>query len=390
MAHGTLRASPAFPPSAFLVEVGTPGAPCDNWGDSCVEDVSLSDLFLDGGGVAHGELRFRAVIGVNAGPDIYAVNWTTTGVQLDGGHEVLLHESWVGACWYTPPDACWLNATALNGTTGILVNGADHYLTDVIVFAGETGVAVRGAANLLTGVHTWNTQSGSLPSAVGILVDVWQKRLVGPYLDYVPLVLAGAALTTVTGAFFLGGAQLLFRPHPSGYPVQGVYVSGSQYVGSGGVPDVVALPPVGSAPDYSALVDVKIEAALSDDDSMPRRSSTASLTVHDAAQGMACPESALGPPCWAFEFAPLLVWTASALPIQSVAFSVWNVYPLGGSSGATFSAYAVGSTVAVYAVWSFDPPPSVNLTASITVSVDQSQRPAGGAAGRRAGRGAVP
>jgi hypothetical protein len=35
MAHGTLRAAPSFPPGAFLVEVGTAGAPCTNWGDSC-------------------------------------------------------------------------------------------------------------------------------------------------------------------------------------------------------------------------------------------------------------------------------------------------------------------------------------------------------------------
>jgi hypothetical protein len=31
IAHGTLRASPSFPPASYLVEVGSQGAPCTNW-----------------------------------------------------------------------------------------------------------------------------------------------------------------------------------------------------------------------------------------------------------------------------------------------------------------------------------------------------------------------
>ena len=157
LVHGTLRASAAFPRGAFLVEVGSAGAPCSNWGDSCTEDASLEDLLLDGSGLAGGGVRFNAVIGVNAGPDLYVVNFTEKGVVMQGGHEVVLHESWVGSCWYTPPSACWLNASALGNATGVWVNGNDHYLDNVIVFAGQSGVVVDGAANILTAVHTWNT-----------------------------------------------------------------------------------------------------------------------------------------------------------------------------------------------------------------------------------------
>lgn len=203
LAHGTLRAAPSFPVGAFLVDIGTPGGFCENWGDSCTEDVFIEDLFLDGSQVAAGGIRFNAVIGVDAGPDLFVVNYTDTGVDMEGGHEVILHDSWIGACWYTPPGACWLNASALGNTTGVLINGNDHLLTSVIVFAALQGVVVNGAANLLTGVHTWNTQAGAVPDAIGILVTVWQNRLVAPYLDYVPLVLQGAALTSVTGGFFL-------------------------------------------------------------------------------------------------------------------------------------------------------------------------------------------
>jgi len=117
IAHGSLRASSSFPTASFLVEIGSPGQPCSNWGDSCNEDVSLEDLFLDGNQVAAGCVRFTAVIGVNAGPDIFCVNFTTAGIDIEGGHEVELHESWIGACWYTPPAACWLNASALGATT---------------------------------------------------------------------------------------------------------------------------------------------------------------------------------------------------------------------------------------------------------------------------------
>ena len=117
IAHGSLRASTTFPTASYLIEVGTMGAACSNWGDSCNEDVSLEDLFLDGSQTASGCVRYWAVIGVNSGPDLFCVNFTVAGFDMEGGHEVVLHETWVGACWYTPPNACWLNATALGTTT---------------------------------------------------------------------------------------------------------------------------------------------------------------------------------------------------------------------------------------------------------------------------------
>ena len=93
----------------------------------------------------------------------------------------------------------------------MLINGNDHILDNVVVFAGLVGVAVNGAANIVSTTHTWNTQSGSVPAAVGISVVSWQNRFVSPYLDYVPLVCRGCAITTVTNGFFLGGAQVSQR-----------------------------------------------------------------------------------------------------------------------------------------------------------------------------------
>jgi hypothetical protein len=183
-----------------------------------------------------------------------SVNFTTTGFDIEGGHEVELHESWVGACWYTPPSSCWLNSSALGSTTGILINGNDHILDNVVVFAGLVGVAVRGAANLVTATHTWNTQSGAVPAGIGIDVSVWQNRFVSPYLDYVPLVCRGCALTVITDGFFLGGAQIIFEPDPNAYPVRGVFISGSVYAGLGdGVPDIIALPPPKNGANFSGV-----------------------------------------------------------------------------------------------------------------------------------------
>ena len=98
--------------------------------------------------------------------------------------------------------------SALLHFRGVLINGNDHILDNVVVFAGLTGVSVLGAANVISATHTWNTQSGSVADAVGIEVTSWQNRLVAPYLDYVPLVCRGCAVTTVTNGFFLGGAQV--------------------------------------------------------------------------------------------------------------------------------------------------------------------------------------
>ena len=78
----------------------------------------------------------------------------------------------------------------------------------MVVFAGLTGVAVNGAANIISTTHTWNTQSGTVPNAVGIEVTSWQNRFVAPYLDYVPFVCRGCAVTSVSNGFFLGGAQV--------------------------------------------------------------------------------------------------------------------------------------------------------------------------------------
>ena len=198
---------------------------------------------------------------------------------------------------------------------------------------------------------------------MGIQVNVWQNRLIGPYLDFVPLVLKGAAMTTVTGAFFLGGAQLVFLPHPAGYPVQGILVSGSQYAGSGDAPDVVALD---APPGFSGLQDVTITGALSDSPTMPRRSTVCSLT------------QAAAPPPWVFDFSGCLAFNASrpATAIQTISVAAVRT----DLAGPPFVALADAAEGARVTVRAFPAGAGAGLPAhaTVTCTVDQSTRPRGG------------
>ena len=346
--HGTVRASLTFSPAdGFVVAIGSAGSYCENWGDSCTENVDLEDLMIDGSQVANG-VRFNAVIGVNAGPDIFVVNFTRVGVEMSGGHEVELHESWVGSCWYTPPDACWLNSTALRNTTGIAIDGNDHLLNQVVVFAGQTGVSVTGAANILTAVHTWNTQVGAVPDAVGIIVSTWQNRLIAPYLDYVPLILKGSAVTTVTNGFFLCSPGVIFLPDPNGYPVQGVLIANNEFVCGG---DIVAS---AAASSFTGLQDVTISGNVYDNNVI-HRSTVATITLTNASSP------------WSFDFTPHLVFdpSANSTRIRTVSFSI-----VAQQGTPFFQSYALPPVAgAVTVVADRD-----GVVATVTCVVDQSDR----------------
>jgi hypothetical protein len=171
-------------------------------------------------------------------------------------------------------------------------------------------------------------------------------------------------MTTVTGAFFLGGAQLIFKPHPTGYPVQGIYITGSQYAGSGDVPDVVALDD--AAPGFTGLQDVTITGALSDSATMPRRSTVCTLTQQAA------------PPPWAFDFSACLVFNASrpATAIQTISVAAVRTDAAGPGFVALADA-AQGPRVTVRA-YPTGAGAALPAHATVTVTVDQSTRPRGG------------
>lgn len=98
---GTLRASQSFPPDKYLLELGSDGTVCTEASDpqyaACGADASVSNVLLDGSGVAMGGMRASYIMGVNAGPDVYIVNFTTAGIMVTGGHEVMIHQTWIGS-----------------------------------------------------------------------------------------------------------------------------------------------------------------------------------------------------------------------------------------------------------------------------------------------------
>lgn len=137
MIDGSLHASQSFPPDRWLVEVGDAVAGCPEASDpqyaACGQDVSLSNVLLNGGGVAAGALQVAFVMGMNVGPDVFLLNFTQVGVNVIGGHEVMLHQTWIGQQrWQAlPPTA------ATSGTAGGAVAGA--------ITRMRTGAARRAA-----------------------------------------------------------------------------------------------------------------------------------------------------------------------------------------------------------------------------------------------------
>ena len=211
---GTLRAAPTFPPAEFLLGVGdVPCKPPSGQG-SCNENVGLAGLTLDGGHVAAGCLRITATMGATLDSSSAVFGFNQTGILLQGGHEAMISETWVAAFFWSQKEKEKTN------TTGILIAGNDHFLSDVIVFSARVGVALHGAANKLVNVHTWNQATGN--GGIGILNAMSQNIFVGCYLDFTDLVLESAQFISFTGGFFLGNAQLVFAAQKPADAVLGV------------------------------------------------------------------------------------------------------------------------------------------------------------------------
>eukprot|EP01052_Picozoa_sp_SAG31_P014286 SAG31_NODE_882_length_11260_cov_3.357104_4_plen_338_part_00 len=144
---GTLRASSNFPVnSSYMIESGYGCRGTDNAGSP--EFIGFSELLLDCRGYAAGGMHIFNNLGTNIGPRIFVTGFSEHGISIEVGHEVMIHEAWV-CPWLTSGAEAggarpWsqFNGTVANGTSGILVWGADHYLTNVIVFESGMGMEV--------------------------------------------------------------------------------------------------------------------------------------------------------------------------------------------------------------------------------------------------------
>lgn len=206
---GTLRASTSFPPAMWLVSVGNattckpmlPSGKPDHQA-SCNEGVTLSNMLFDAAHVAAGGVYAGAVMGtvITSG---FFTGFTQIGISIEHGHEVMISETWLAACYWSDAARCHKGSSATS--IGVRIDGNDHYMSNVIVFDYTgVGVEVLGAANLLEAVHTWN--GGGVGIALGSASSPYgahQNRLLGCYLDYNTLDMYDPSSVVVESTFFL-------------------------------------------------------------------------------------------------------------------------------------------------------------------------------------------
>lgn len=159
LGHGSLVADDTpgvFANGTFLLRVGVEGS-CNVPQGSCNVDLGFPELFLDGRHVASG-LQINNVMGTTVGPGAYFLNFSFYGIQVNKGHEVMLHRAWLGETNFDFP----FSETALPKAIAVQLNGNDHYILDTVVFSAKVGLEVNGAANYVTGTHVWFPQNQAL------------------------------------------------------------------------------------------------------------------------------------------------------------------------------------------------------------------------------------
>jgi len=344
MIDGTLRASLSFPSDRWLIEVGNQSA-CTNGQGSCNEDAGFEGLFLDGNQVAAGGLRISATMGANVGPQMFFLNFTTAGIQLDGGHEVMIHETWIGEFLYS--DKRKENGTA-STAIGILINGNDHYVTNTIIFSSHVGVQLTGAANMITGVHTWNLALSN--SGTGIAVMASQNRFDGIYLDFNDIIFYNTQNQVVMDAFFLCGGHVVFHPTSNNQEFRGVTLLGNEFecVGQGQNNTIEVNTTSGS---FGQITDFTVVGTTAQDGFTIRSPSvTKVVTINNPTTS------------WTVDFSDALAFDTSIAPIVSVQYSF--TLPSG-----TFTQHAArpSGNSAVVTVETSTP-----VSGTLTITVDQS------------------
>jgi hypothetical protein len=231
---GTLRASQQFPRSRWLVEIGDPSCKAtlpsgkkDQQG-CCNEFIKVEDVLFDASHVASGGVRVAHAMGATIGPSVFFTGFRSAGALVDGGHEVMIQQAWFAEYYSTSEVTDQIRKSS--ESVGVVLNGQDHVLTDVIVFNfAHVGVEVNQPANILQNVHTWNGDG------TGILLGEKARstRLLGCYLDGSQLVIHDPTQTVVESTFFLGAHVTLRASAPSKKAIQGLRFRGNTYASDG-------------------------------------------------------------------------------------------------------------------------------------------------------------
>jgi len=257
----------------------------------------------------------------------------------------MVSDTWVAAYFWSSP------LKEKTNTTGILVAGNDHYVSDTIVFSARVGVELTGAANILSGVHTWNCATSN--GGVGIVNKESQNRFIGVYLDYTHMLLvgsAGANVITVSGGFFLGGAAVVFVATTPTDSVRQVALIGNEWAYSGNTPYMVNE----TAGTWVSVTDLTVSGTAA---------WNGQAYAGPAATKLASNQPA-GSDVWQFDFADVLLFPGVAIDPASVDVQVLG--DLSAVDGAAPAAVAnlTGQTVSVYAQGTGGKPFSVRVAVS--------------------------
>ena len=193
LGHGSLIADSAFPADSFLIVVGVAGS-CNVPQGSCNVDLAFPELFLDGSTVASG-MQINNVMGTTIGPAAYFLNFSSFGLQINAGHEVMLDRAWLGETNFDYP----FSQAAPPKAVAIQINGNDHYVLNTVVFSSKVGLEVNGAANRIDGVHVWFPYNQALAfvdqGVKAFYITSGQNRFTGCYIDGSRAVFTGDGLT---------------------------------------------------------------------------------------------------------------------------------------------------------------------------------------------------
>lgn len=190
------------------------------------EYITLKDLMLDsnhrGGGILVVN-SLRVTI-----DNCYIAHFTTTGIEVQSGHETYIRNSFLGQHITAGSDPRERNFSG----TAINLAGNDNALTDVVIFSAATGVMISGQANILTGVHCYNKAAGFGGTGIYLkLPGLTQTRIVNSYLDYTGIVAEDPVQLHISNSFFLGDAYIVLKSING--VVNGVNIVDNLFSGSG-------------------------------------------------------------------------------------------------------------------------------------------------------------
>ncbi|XP_076905536.1 polygalacturonase QRT3-like [Bidens hawaiensis] len=217
---GTLRASIAFPPDGYLIELRSPNSlkpstttsntSHDTFSDMKTrnepiyyEDITFHDILFDSSNIGGGLLVVdSARTRVN---NCFFLHFVTEGILVARGHETFISSCFMGEIPTIGGDQ---HERDFLGTAIDLASN-DNAVTDVVIFSAAIGIVLRGQANMITGVHCYN--KATFFGGIGILIKTGQIRVDNCYMDYNSIVIQDPSQVHISNGFFLGGGNIVLK-----------------------------------------------------------------------------------------------------------------------------------------------------------------------------------